>query len=299
MAVIFKAIMTMYLMIAIGVMLYRKRILKNEAVDGITDLLIRIILPLTILNAYTNHYEDDMSLGLIISIIISLILHAIFVITAHLFFKDDPVGENAAMITNAGFIGIPLVTFLIDDSAVFYTAGFMAVSSILQWTYGESLLSGHSRFKISSLIRSPFMIAFIVGIIIYSTGIKIPDILKDVLSELTDINTPLAMIILGTYIARIKTSMIKNDLKRIMKSSVFRLLVLPLITVFLLSFADSLDQKIIYTIVILASCPAAISVAMAAKRSGSDYTYASATVCMTTVLSIFTLPFILFLYEII
>ena len=55
---------------------------------------------------------------------------------SRLLLHRQPVEEFAASFSNAGFMGIPLISMALGSSAVLYIAPFTALLNILQWTYG-------------------------------------------------------------------------------------------------------------------------------------------------------------------
>ena len=59
-------------------------------------------------------------------------------------------------------------------------------------------------------MKSPFMVSFIWGMILFLTSVPVPDVLESVISTCAGLNTPVAMIVLGIYLAKVNVfSMIK------------------------------------------------------------------------------------------
>lgn len=54
------------------------------------------------------------------------------------------------------------------------------------------------------------MVSFIWGMILFLTSVPVPDVLESVISTCAGLNTPVAMIVLGIYLAKVNVfSMIK------------------------------------------------------------------------------------------
>ena len=115
------------------------------------------------------------------------------------------------------------------------------------------------------------------------------------MNYIADMNTPLAMIIAGLSIAQADLKKIFKNLK-IYYVSFLKLIVIPLsVLLFLALFR--IDYRIAYTILVASACPTATTLTMMAIRFDKNYKYASEIFAFTTVLSIFTIPFIAFVAE--
>jgi predicted permease len=134
------------------------------------------------------------------------------------------------------------------------------------------------------ILTNPILISFIVGIFIFLLRIPEIDIATQTMSLISGINTPLAMIISGVYLAQ-------ADLK-LMFSSKDLYLISPIATLLFLMILP----KDLYTaklaILIAASAPTGSNVAIYAQQYEKDYSSAVLIVCITTILSIITLPII-------
>ena len=102
-------------------------------------------------------------------------------------------------------------------------------------------------------------------------------------------NAPAAMIILGVYLAQVRFSDIFTDVKLYLVSGV-RLLLIPILTVIPLSLFYHRYHDICLALVIAASAPVGANVAVYAQKLEKNYTYAVKMVCLSTIISIVTLP---------
>ena len=102
-------------------------------------------------------------------------------------------------------------------------------------------------------------------------------------------NTPLAMIILGTYLANMSWKELFQE-KSAYVCTFIRLIVIPAVTliVFCLLPAGATEIK---AVVLIACCtPVGANIAIFARQYDKDYRLAVVTVCLTTILSIVTVP---------
>ena len=120
-----------------------------------------------------------------------------------LFFRKDPMAQIGVAFSNAGFMGLPLVTAVLGGEAVFYAAGFVALLNALQWTYGQAKLSGDKKYiQLGAVLKNPLVLSLLGGVMIYFCRIPVPQILRTPMGAIAGMNAPLAMIVLGVYLAR-------------------------------------------------------------------------------------------------
>lgn len=118
------------------------------------------------------------TIGLLISAVAAAVTLGAAMWISRIFFKKDAVANFASAFSNAGFFGVPLITACISDGATFYVAAFIAFLNLLQWTYGVDLLTGgRGKLSIKKVITAPFMIAILIGLFFYFSGIVMPHIL--------------------------------------------------------------------------------------------------------------------------
>ena len=79
------------------------------------------------------------------------------------------------------------------------------------------------------------------------------------------------------------------------KFSVIRLIIIPVITLALLYFVPNEYYDIKIAILIAAAAPAGANVAVFASAYNQDYTKAVNSICISTILSIFSIPFVILL----
>ena len=109
-----------------------------------------------------------------------------------------------------GYMGLPLAQSVVGPMGVFYCSAGVVAYNILVFTYGSWMFLRHKegyKFSPKSLILNPGIIAVSIGIPLFIFGIKMPSFLDSATQHIANMNTPLAMLLLGTYIsnADIKT----------------------------------------------------------------------------------------------
>ncbi len=223
------------------------------------------------------------------------------VLVSHFVFRKDPIGAFASSFSNPGFFGIPLVIAALGEGAVFYAAPFIALLNIGQWTYGVSRLNGQpvlQGLQPKKLIRAPFVIALLIGIALFAAQLPLPEIISGGLRTVAGLNTPLAMFTVGIYLAQTDLpGMLKR--KSLGLISLVRLLVIPLIALLLLWILPESLHEMRTVLLICAACPVGSNVAVYAQLYGKDYPYAVETVVLSTVLSLASIPLVMYLSSLI
>lgn len=284
--------LTMFLLAGVGYCLFRTGKITPEGNKVLGNLLIHIALPCVIINSFMVERTVARMIGLLASALGAAVILAISILCARVFFKKDPIGHFAAAFSNPGFFGIPLILSSIGNDGVFYVAAFIAFLNLLQWTYGVAVMTGtKGNLTFKAVIKAPFMIAIIVGLLLFFTGIPLPGVITKTLGYIKELNTPLAMFTVGVYLAQtsIKKMFVRRSLYAV---SAVRLLVVPVIVLLLMCLVPESWQDMKLALLIAAACPVGSNVAVYAQLHGQDYPYAVETVVISTLLSIVTIPII-------
>ena len=237
---------------------------------------------------------------LIISFVLSLVLLGISIgIAALVFHKDtaDYADKRMCVIfSNNGFMALPLLQALYGDDGVFIGSINIVATNIVIWTFGVWLLTragnrGKVRLSWQKILLNPGTIGFFIGLAIFLTSTNLPAVLDEPITFLGNLNTPLAMIVLGVYLAQ------SNLLDIIKDHSVYlvcllRLLVIPLITIALM-WILRVDSDIANVLIISIATPCAVASSMFAQLYGTNYRYSSRLIAFSTLLSAVTMPVML------
>lgn len=295
--ILLKKLMTMFIFMVTGVIMYKKSYISDVGSRSLGNLLIRLSLPCVILKAFLVERTLERMQALILSVIFSMVLLTAFILISKFLFTHDPIGRFAASFSNPGFFGIPLIIAVLDNDSVFYVAPFIACLNILQWTYGVAVLKEEKiEIEWKNIIMSPFMAAFLLGLILFMTQIKMPEILNTVIEGAADLNTPLAMIVSGVYMAKVNFRVMLTS-GRLYAVCAVRLIVCAIIAVVILCFLPEKWYMLKMSLFIASACPVGSNVAVYAQLHEKDYVYAVETVVLSTLVSVVTLPPIVYIVQ--
>ena len=288
--ILLQQIIIMFLLAAVGFIAFRTGKISSEGSKTIGNLLIYVSLPSVIVKGFLVERTAQRIADLLVSMCVSAVILGVCILISRLCFRKDPIASFGAAFSNPGFFGIPLVTAMLDDGAVFYVAPFIAFLNLLQWSYGVSLLSGKTTgLQVKKVLEAPFMIAIAIGLVIFFSGLSLPTVFGKSLDFCAGLNTPLAMFAVGIYLAQcnFKEMAVKKKLYAV---SAVRLVFIPLVVIMLLMIVPGINSDIRYAMFICAACPVGSNIAVYAQLHDKDYTYAVENVAVSTLLCIITIP---------
>lgn len=284
----------MLLYIIPGYVLYKKQIISDEGARDLGKLLLYLILPAAIINSYNIPFSTQKAWGLLISFLAAaLSLFLSILVSRILFGKKKPLECFGTAFSNAGFMGIPLVQSVIGADAVYYAAAFVALLNILQWTYGVYIITGDRKtVSLKKILFNPVLISFFIGIVLFLLPVRLPDIVTELMGTIAGMNAPVAMLIIGMYLAQIPFLSLFRDLLSY-KASFVRLFLIPALTLLLLAVLPWGDSNLKQTILILAAAPVGSNVAVYARLYHADYKQAVKEVLLSTLLCIASMPLLI------
>lgn len=291
----------MLILIIAGVICSKTKIISKETNRDLSKFVLQVVNPIVIFTSYQMEYREELVRNLLLTFVLSGLAFVIMIIAANIFVRKKEGRETAierfsAIYSNCGFMGIPLMKALFGDEGVFYLTAFITVFNLIVWTHGIILISGEKNLKsVVKVFYSPTIIAIVLGLITFFARIRISSVPMEALDFIADINTPMAMIVSGVTMA--DTNVLKLLKKgRIYYISFIKLLLIPLLLVFVLSFFD-IDEKVRMTVIVAASAPPAAMCTLQCIRYNRNSVYASEIFSAGTILSIATLPIIVRITE--
>ncbi|TDW16526.1 hypothetical protein EDD63_1228 [Breznakia blatticola] len=269
--------------------------------QDLTKFVLHITMPLMIIGSVLSleqitHIEiKDIAYSIVILVVILPIVSWIII-------KNIPKVEEKGLIIfllmypNVGFMGFPVIQSILGKEALFNVAIINMAFNVSLFTIGQLVIGYQSTDKVKirlSQLLSPGIIASLLAICIVSFQIEIPEIIGEVIFSIGDMTTPLAMITIGLTLSNYNIKKILCGYKGYLLSVIIDigipLLFYPLVS---LLITDVLIRQI--TIIIL-SLPVANAVVLIAKKQGADELLATQTVLLSTLLSILTIPLIIYI----
>lgn len=139
---------------------------------------------------------------------------------------------------------------------------------------------------------NPIVLSFIVGILLFFLPVSLPGALESMVGTIASMNGPLAMIVLGIYLAQIPLKELFTE-KIVYKCTFVRLVLIPVLSIALMMMIPKKYLMVKLAVLIAASAPVGSNVAIFAQLYHKDYTRAVKEVCMSTLLCIIIMPVII------
>lgn len=288
-SVLFAQCLVMCALMALGLALYRLGLISDGTTKDLGAVLLNVVFPVVILRSFWGAFTPERLSVLGVAFIASTLALILAMAIARLCFPRSGVDEFSAAFSNAGFIGIPLVQATYGEEAVFYIAFFIAELNVLQWTYGRWRISGSlASVTPRSVITSPMLIGLVLGVALFLVRLPVPPIAATIMSTIANLNSPLAMIILGAYLAKSSPRELFGT-PRAYAVSLVRLVLVPLATIALFMVIPC-PSEVKIAILIAAAAPTGSNVAVFCQQLDQDTNAASNAVCLSTLLSLATVP---------
>ncbi len=284
-------VVTLFLLMGAGFVLAQLGKLYPDGVSQMSTLVLYVVTPCVIIHAFAIERTDGM-VRLLLEFAAVYALSTLFCAAVALFcFRGESPCRRGPMrfamvYGNNGFMGLPLLLSILGERAVIYGVVSVVVFNLLLWTHGVRTMGG--RVTLRQALVSPATVGLVVGLPLFLTGGRLPSMVDSAVGFLADLNTPLAMIVIGAQMAG-------ADLKRSFTSprlygvAAFRLLAAPLVPMLCL-LPLRLDPMLYCANIILCAVPVAGATGMLAQRFEQDTAVAAQMVTLTTLLSVLTLP---------
>lgn len=296
----------LFLMIFMGFLIVKTGLLKDDDSKVLSKIVLYLIIPCVIINAFQVDYTMDTVKGLLIALAASVMLQIILLIIISAFGKLLHLNEveiASVYYSNSGNLIVPIVTFILGQKWVLYGCVFMSVQLIFLWTHCKKILSREPSYDWKKIVLNINMISIFSGIVLFFTHIRLPEIIGNTLSAVGSMIGPASMFVTGMLFAGMNLKQIFAN-KRVYFISFLRLISVPLLSLILLKFSHlaslSADGNQIMLIVFLAVItPSASTVTQMCQVYGNDSRYASAINVVTTLFSIVTMPLMVMLFQMI
>lgn len=299
-----KQISQLFLMIFMGYLMVKIKFLKEEDSKALSKIILYLIVPCVIVSAFQVDYTKSIIKGLETALIASVILQVLMLIVTYLLKRLlhlDSVELTSIYYSNSGNLIVPLVTYILGNEWVVYGCVFMSVQLIFIWTHCKNTISGETGLDFKKIFLNINMISVIVGVFLFFTHIRLPEILESTMESVGGMIGPLSMIVTGMLMAGVSLKKVFTN-GRIYLVSFLRLIFLPLISLAVIWAGNMVSwhkdgSKIILIIYLAAITPCASTVTQMCQVYGKDARYASAINVMTTLLAILTMPLFVLLFQ--
>lgn len=287
------SVLSLFLLMSVGFIFGRKGLLSPQTLSQMSRILLYIVTPCIMLSSFKAERTPESQAELFATLAAMAGVYVLYMLlSGFLYPREGPehrgIMRFASIYGNTGFMGLPLIQSVMGDEAMMIAVVGLGVFNVASWTQGRVLMGGRGELSAKKLATNPGIIGFVGGLLLFFTGWRFPGPVDSAVSYLGNLNTPLAMVIVGGQMAQADLPGVLRTKKLYLVSAV-KLLVLPALTAAVL-LPFSLDSRIYIASVILAGCPTAGATSLFAQSMGKDAAFGAQQTTLSTLLCVLTLP---------
>lgn len=292
------AVMPVFLLIVTGVMLKKIHILDDLFISRSTKLVFKVALPALVFQKvgsadFSQIFDKREVLYIVVIVTICFLL--IYFISG--FFIKDGAERGAfvqgAFRSNIAIVGLGIISNVFGETGVARAAIALIFVFPMYNIYAVLALimplkkgnAGAASMIFKAIITNPIIIAVIVALPFSLFSINTGEITRNFLEYLSRMTIPLALLGVG---GSLNFSSFKKGFIKALSSSIIKLIIYPLIVVFVL-LAGGFRGESLGVIFIMLACPSAVSCYVMAEALGSDSDLAAAIILLTTLGSVVTI----------
>ncbi len=212
--------------------------------------------------------------------------------------EEALIEAHCAIIGNTGFLGVPLLIVLLGPASVPAVLLILTIDLIVFSSLFTMIITLARDGRIDrdlprklavAVLKNPMVVAMALGIAWSSTGLGVPDLANDFLTLLGAAATPCALFAIGASLAD-KTV---DRLAIVSWLSFAKLVLHPALTAFAALILFRVDPQVAGVLVAAAALPVAGNVFILAQHYNAGPGRVSATILVSTLVSIATVPVVI------
>ena len=282
---IFQTVIPVFLIILVGYIIGR---FKKINIQPMIDLIVYIAGPCLIFSSISRSdidLADFFTIALSAAGVILILAFLVFVILKAV--KSERAGLYLPMtIGNTGYIGYPVALFAFGIAGLSRAVVYDMIGSLFLYSLGIYII--HHKNELKEIFKVPLIYAVVIGLLFGLLKIPVPEIIFKPVEMIGMVTIPLALLILGYKLTEIKISSAKTaafaSLFKILGGFLAALLIVKIFSI------SGLARNII---LLQAAMPSAVMSMILTAKYNRDAELVASVVLITTVLSIFTIPLIL------
>ncbi len=302
--IVIQQMLVLFALMVVGYACYKALWLDKNAYGRLSKIVVNVMNPMLIINGVLNKDTGDDYRKVLVNLALVGIYFFLLITLSLLIVKVLKIGKPLESLyrlmlifSNVGFIAIPVISSVYGEGAVLYIAFYILGYNLLLYTYGLHLVEisvdgneKQEKKKAYKKIVNSGVIACLVAILIFATGIRVPSSVETFVSYLGEPAVPLSMILIGASMAQQDLKQLFTDVKMYLFLFI-RLLVIP-ITAALIVRKFNLDIQIAGTFILMLAMPIGSIVVLLAADRGADETCCIKGSILSTLFSVITIPIV-------
>ena len=295
----FEVCMPLLFLVAIGVVLKRKKLISQETARQMSTIVLKLFLPINIfMNIYNGDLKKDLSFRyLFVLLLIYAVTVIINLIIVNIIIKDRK--SKSAMLQNAiranqTLFALPLAINIAGDAvspiAALSSCIITPINNLYALSEFEYYEGNTSKLKILiNVLKSPMTIATIIAFVFKIVEINIPTIIYTTFNYISRATVALSLIMVGSTF---NFAINKDKIQKIIYIIGFKTLLCPFIAV-VMALMFRLNQIQLVTIMCLFASPVASASYATAAAYDTDMDLINGSLVYSYVFGIISLPLVI------
>ena len=289
-------VLVLFILIVIGFVCGKKGLINDTTSKGITNIVLYVVTPCVMITAFQRNFSFELLGNVIIAAACAALIMTGSILISTLIFRDKnesrkKVLQFSTVFSNCGFMSLPLQKAILGDNGWFYGSIFVAVFNLFVWSYGLVSMSGDKKqLSLKKIAFNPGIVGVLIAVILFISSITLPYIISQPMQYLSELNTPLPMLIIGYHLSKADFKKAFTDSGAYLAMGI-RLVLIPTLATLILSLLP-LDKDMIIAFIIASSAPTAATTTMFASKFNRDVELSVSAVASTTLVSVITMPVI-------
>jgi predicted permease len=274
------------------------KLFPNLSIETLSKLSVQVFIPALMFNALVGT-----SLSLSAALLLAL-GYTVYLLILGLVSWFGSTGLSAsqkrgvmatALFGNTGNMGLPITLFAYGQAGLERAVVIFVISIIAMFAVGPTILSGSGESlgkRLWNAIRLPPFWATLVGVTFNVLSFPIPEMVTRSITLLSGAAIPIMLISLGIQMRR---SWVWDIGGAAIRTTIIRLFFGPFIA-FIVAFFLRLELLDSSVLILSAAMPAAVTMFVVAVEVKGDYAGVARSVVATTILSLFVIMAVIYLF---
>lgn len=321
MSIITNQIFMLVLLGLTGYIAGKKGYLPEGTGKILSKVVIKLTAPILIFTTLANHnFTKEVLINGAVVYFLGIAVMLASLVIGHFSAKSLKLEGSTSnvfkmhfMFGNVIYLAFPLIKSMYGDNGLIYAVFYSLANDTMLWTIGIYLVNKHNKQGWKDNARhliNANTIAFSLGLLTIFIKLMLGDYIRPMASNdtlvgifhtfksLGETTIYFSMLFIGLILAETSIKNVKDLKKRIpiVVLSVFKLLIVPIVLLFVIALMGQNLTPIAAAVVILqAGMPCGTIVPALAAQYESDYNFATESVFFSTIIGIITMPFLVFL----
>lgn len=288
----------LYIIVLIGVISDKIGLFTEKTAKACTDLLFYIITPCVIIRSFlTQEFTKETGIKLLIAVGCGFLMHFVAILLNTPLYRKGDKDKNiifrySSIYGNVGYMTLPLTEAILGTEGVFYCSAVVMAFNVVSFTHGVYIMnSDGGKFNLNKLVLNPGVISVLIGLPLFLLKVQLPELIDQPVSYIASMQTPVAMLIFGTFLSHTKLNDILKH-KQILLVTLMKLIVLPAVMIGIYKLFG-LSGTLLVALTISSCAPTANNTVMFAAKYNKDTSLAAQVVATVSFISVVTMPLII------